>query len=296
MIETIYIPTYGRTNRQETYQNLPDHWKKRTVLVIHESEKEAFDKLGYPNIVCPHQGPPPDGENFNDYGLPRTKQWIIENAGPVKFLIIDDDISDFVYTARPSERNQYRLVNTCIGLTRLEPGFEDYFDKMMAEMSDWLDDYVTCGLEVTWNPPFEEDDKVCWRQTTNHFINGATYPTDKIDHTSILCVEDYYILLQLLTMGYPNRVNLRYRVRPGLTQADGGCEEYRTLEKHNKSMQQLHDAFPDFVTLKTKIAKNGKWGKVEKLAATIQWKKAYKSSQKNEEVSTADYNLEELFE
>lgn len=241
--------------------------------------------------MCPCQGKPPanvvlEGNKSLKYGLSPTREWIARHAGNIKYAVLDDDIAEFVYTARPSERSNYRLVNSPFGMTTMEPGFENVFDEMMDTIDKWLDEYVQCGLEVTWNPPFEDDYKDCWRQTTNHFYNGATFPTDEIDFTSLTCAQDYFILLQCLTKGYPNRVSLRYRVRPALTQAAGGCQEYRTLDVHNDSMRKLQQFFPEFVTLKEKVAKGGEWGGKTKLAATIQWKKAYKSSQQKEEASS----------
>jgi len=97
--------------------------------------------------------------------------------------------------------------------------------------------------------------------------------------------EDYYVALQLLTQGYQNRVSLKYRINPGTTQAKGGCSTQRTLEIHNKSLEQLREKFPQFVQLREKVAKSsGEWSGKTKLAATISWKMAYKSSQ----VSTLD--------
>jgi len=89
-------------------------------------------------------------------------------------------------------------------------------------------------------------------------------------------------------MGYQNRVSLKYRINPGTTQSAGGCSTTRTLEIHNKSLEQLREKFPAFVQLREKIAKNsGEWSGKTKLAATISWKKAYASSQIN--------TLEEFF-
>ena len=288
MIETIYIPTYRRTQRQLTWDNLPNKWKDRALLVIAEDEYDILSK-NYPVVVCPHQGKAPEGKDMQEYGLSPTRKWVAYHAGPIKYAFLDDDINEFVYTARPSERNNYRLVNSPFGMRNTEPGFEDKFDEMMETLDSWLNEYAMCGLEVTWNPPFEVDYKDCWRQTTNHFINGSIFPNDEIDFTSLTCAQDYYILLQCLTKGYANRVSLRYRVRPALTQASGGCAEYRTLDTHNTSMKKLHEAFPEFVTLKEKVAKGGSWGGLVKLAAVIQWKKAFQSSQKNKENTLGNF-------
>jgi hypothetical protein len=83
-------------------------------------------------------------------------------------------------------------------------------------------------------------------------------------------------------MGYQNRVSLKYRINPGTTQAKGGCSTQRTLDVHNKSLEQLQNKFPQFVQLREKVAKNsGEWSGQTKKACTISWKKAYQSSQIN---------------
>ena len=160
-IERIYIPTYRRPHKQATLLNLPDHWKSKAILVVAQDEENLLKEL-YPDVtvvVCPNQGKPPPGvelEGNKDlkYGLSPTREWIAYHAGDCKYAVLDDDIAEFVYTARPSVRKNYRLVNSPFGMSTMEPGFENTLDEMMDTMDKWLDEYVTCGLEVTWNPPF----------------------------------------------------------------------------------------------------------------------------------------------
>ena len=40
MIDKIYIPTIGRNDRQITWNNLPQKWKDKTVLVVDSSDKD----------------------------------------------------------------------------------------------------------------------------------------------------------------------------------------------------------------------------------------------------------------
>jgi len=288
MIERIYIPTYRRVGKQLTYENLLSHWQEKAVLVVCHDEYDELSK-DYECVVCPHQGKPPENaEDPTYYGLSPTRKWIAEHAGKIKYAVFDDDICEFVYTRRPSEPESHEFTNTVFSMKNMKEGYEHVFDEMMVTIDKWLDEFATVGLEVTWNPPFDDDYKECWRQTTNHFFNGALMPMNELDFTSLRCAQDYYLLLQLLTKGYKNRVSMRYRVRPDLTQAPGGCEEYRTLEVHNNAMIQLRDAFPEFVKLKEKVAKSGEWGGKPKLAANIQWKKAWKSSQEEKHATLQD--------
>ena len=50
MIDKIYIPTIGRNDRQITWNNLPQKWKDKTVLVVDSSDKDTYDK---PTITLP---------------------------------------------------------------------------------------------------------------------------------------------------------------------------------------------------------------------------------------------------
>ncbi len=259
MIDRIYIPTFRRS-KQPTWNNLPDKWKERTFLVVDEQDRDAL-KSNHNTILCPVQG----------QGIPQVRKWIMdkERKRGTKFGVLDDDILDFVKTRKDGEPGLWN--------TRLA---DDQYDEMFDLMSDWLDEVVTCGLEICWNPPISKMDKhFCFRQTVNHFFNGKTFPYDLIDW-NVKLTEDYYMILQLLTNGYPNYISLRYRLRPDVTQASGGCATDRTIESHNESMEFIRDKFPEFVKLYEKTAKVGKeWGGKPKLAAEIAWKRAYKSSQ-----------------
>ena len=64
-----------------------------------------------------------------------------------------------------------------------------------------------------------------------------------------------------------------------VSQADGGCSEYRDIEFHNNACRKLASAFPEFVSLKEKETKSEKG--ITKLGINGKWKKAYQSSQVN---------------
>ena len=280
MIETIFIPTYGRVDKQVTYDHLPKKWQKRSILLTNAEETKILSDRGYPAQFCEAQG-----------HIGAVRQWIKDNAKG-KYAVFDDDLIEFVYTARPSERSKYRLVNTPINGPRLEPGFEDHFDRMMDEMSAHLDDVVACCAQTTWIPPFEEDYKEPFRMSGNHFFNADTLPKDIVNFQVSGCAEDFYYVLQLCTNGYPVRVHQRWRVRPANTAEAGGCDTYRTIDIHNEAMEQLARDYPEYVRLKEKVAKVGEWGGKPKLAANIQWKKALKDGMSK---VPDDNSLDELF-
>jgi len=257
----IYIPTYGREGNQKTYDNLPDKWKEIAYLVVHEDEVHS----GYQTITCPVQG----------IGIAPVREWIAEHGQGIRYAVFDDDL-DFVYTRRDGEEGSSN-----------SPLTEEQFDDMFNEMDEWMNQgYIHVALDVCWNPPTRNvDSKINSRITTNIFYDGTKLPVEDIDWTSLDIAEDYYVNLQLLTMGYENKVSLKYRTNPSSTQAKGGCSTFRTLDLHNRCMEKLRDKFPAYVQLREKVTKNsGDWSNKPRLAATISWKKAYESSK----VSTLD--------
>ena len=40
MIDKIYIPTFRRVDNQDTFDNLPDEYKEKVVMVVQEQEKD----------------------------------------------------------------------------------------------------------------------------------------------------------------------------------------------------------------------------------------------------------------
>ena len=45
MIDKIYIPTFRRVNDQTTFDNLPDEYKEKVVMVVQEQERDAVIAL-----------------------------------------------------------------------------------------------------------------------------------------------------------------------------------------------------------------------------------------------------------
>ena len=88
MINTIYIPTYGRQGNQVTFDNLPDKWKEKTFLITHPDQ----DHSGYPEIKCDAQGK----------GIAEVRKWICQYGEGKRYGMLDDDI-EFLYTKRDGE-------------------------------------------------------------------------------------------------------------------------------------------------------------------------------------------------
>ena len=255
MINKLYIPTFGRIGKQTAFDALPDKWKKNAVLVVSPDEIHE----GYPTLDCPVQG----------LGIAPVREWIAKYAQGTRYGVIDDDCV-FKYTRRANEDGPSNRSLT-----------DDEFDLMINLFDSWMDEGFTfVGADAAWNPPTRDKDFRTNSRLSGNVFYSEKLPVDKLDWLGLSVSEDYYVSLQLLTQSYQNRVSLKYRINPGITQSAGGCSIQRTLKSHNDCLVKLKDTFPEFIKIREKVAKNsGEWSGKIKLAATISWKKAYLSSQ-----------------
>ena len=265
-IDRIYVPTYKRMNRQRTWEFLPERWKDRAFLVVTEEERPIHEAAGRQTIVSPVQGT----------GLAPVRKWIAEHAAEegIRYGVLDDDFTYVVYT--PYEKPESGPWNRRVT--------DDEWDHIMGLLDSWMDEgYVHVGMDHRWNPPNKHDYYNCFRMAGNVFYDGAKLPHAELDWLSCPHAEDYYVLLQLLTSGHPNRVSMRWRVHTHETGAVGGCSEQRNLEGHNESMRFLQEAFPRYV--KDAIRKRKGYGTNEfndgekRKRIFVTWKKAYAESQ-----------------
>jgi len=261
LIDHFYITTLNRIDNQRTWENLSLSWRDRASLVVqsHESHK-------YPNkynlIVLPG----------HIRSLSPTKEWIAKQAVGTRFAIFDDDLA-FTRTRGDDEDGPSNI-----------PMTDEEFDYLEEIICRWMDKgYSHCGLDAVWNPPTrnaanKQNSRICM----NVFYDGTKIPINDISWSRLVCSQDFDVTLQLLRMGFQNKVSLEFRVGQVSTQASGGCAEYRTIDLHNECMRELAILHRGFVKLREKIETgSGEWNGQTKLAATISWKKAYQSSQIN---------------
>ena len=103
----------------------------------------------------------------------------------------------------------------------------------------------------------------------------------QVDQFPILA--DMFLNLTLLTRGQQNALICGpYWDQVGTSNAPGGCSLHRTWEQQRDAVLGLKEAFPDFVTVKEKVVKNGWWGPDKpRYDFIIQWKKAADYGQRN---------------
>ncbi len=245
----IYIPTYGRSDHQVTWDNLPHAIKFNTKLVVQNREREKYEK--YPHIVLP----------WGLTGIGRTRQWLIENTTAKHIVMIDDDL-DFA-------------VRRDDALARFRGATDVDIHGMLEEM-EWQLRHEFKLVGVSGREGANRNTEqflTVTRQMRIHGLDAEFFKQANIRFDRLEFMEDFDATLQLLELGYPNCVlnHWVHNQRSG-SNAPGGCSEERTLEKHNQAALALKKLHPKFVKVVEKDT--GNWGGL-RLDVYIQWKKAY---------------------
>lgn len=252
----IYIPTLGRTNRQETAQAL--HVAGIPfLLVCREAESEPLRSRGFPVLVEPNDLP---------RGIGHTRQFIMDYHEHNRVIMMDDDLS----FARRGKRTDNPLY--------LSPCTPEDIREMINLIEDHLDNgYAMVGISSREGNNRKEGE---WSENTRIMrvfgIHKPSFVAAGCDFTAMKVMEDFDVTLTLLTHGYKNiEINTFTNNQPG-SNMDGGCKEYRTLETQKEAAFTLSAKYPGLVTPVEKETK-GSWGGGVRTDVRIAWKKAYTS-------------------
>lgn len=294
MIEKIYIPTYQRSEKQITYDNLPEKYQKKVVMVVQEQEKDLYDY----DCDFLYVG--------NNIGIAKTREIIYNEAGKTRYSILDDDITfirrnnkyfdrvrldtrtmnEYPPYGKKAEWKQYgKWIETnkqnMVGANRIMTKKD--FDDMYKVFNKWMNEGIFhIGHRRAQYPP-------SYRYRDNVFFNSAHHIDGKVlmkfikDLDLMYCEvgEDAHFMLECLTRGYTNRRSDEFGFQAENYQ-DGGCSVFRDAKYHEDEHEKIRKKFPQYVKSK-KIMAQGKHGKnigeiKEYSYNTI---KAYKDSQKN---------------
>ena len=263
MMELV-IPTFKRLHNQITLHNIPKSLLENVTLVVQPQEEIEAKKIHHKIFVV----------SDNNIGFAKTIRDLTYEFAvnrQTRFWILDDDLTFL----RHYEKDDGKL--------KKEPMVEKDFVEVLEKTNKWMDKGFSHGaFGTTWNNPlgkfpYVENSRIM----TNKYYDGKVISKiwKDIDWVGCCGAEDFYVNLQLLTKGYPNRVWYEFIVNPGESHKDGGCSIYRDAEYHNKSCEELKRLFPQFITIKYKPNPNKNMKGVMMAHSQVQWKKAYQSSQ-----------------
>lgn len=244
----IYIPTLGRSDSQYTWENLPHAVKFNTTLVVQHHERLKYGN--YPTLVLPPE--------ITCIGA--TRQWLVNNCLDKYFIMLDDDL-DFA-VRRADEPRKFRRATDV-----------DVLHMLQEIEQSLLEGYKMVGVASREGANYDTSQfKEATRQLRVHGIN-AQFFRQCIRFDRIQFMEDFDATLQVLELGYPNRVLNGYvHNQRGGSNAPGGCSTTRTIDAHNAAAMELKRLHPKYVKIVEK--ESGNWGGA-RLDVYIMWKKAY---------------------
>ena len=256
----IFIPTYGRSDKQHTYNYLPKSIQQRTTLVVQAREKHLYKN--YPNLVVL----PPSIQTISP-----TREYIktmmAKNTnGDRKFIMLDDDLR---FDVRRMDDNGKFVVAT-----------DKDVEKLFKRIEKELDKFAHVGVlsreggNRVMTPTVQ-----CSRMMRVLAYNVDVLVKEKVKFDRLPLQEDFDVTLQLLQKGYPNLVLCEWVNGQGTSGAKGGCSHFRTIELHNENARKLGELHAPFVKIVEKQTK-GAWGGQARLDVMVFWKKAYESSKK----------------
>lgn len=254
----VFIPTYGRANRQHTFNNLPDSVKNRTILVVQDREKHLYED--YEHLVLPK----------NIKTISPARQWIMEYANDVgwkKICMLDDDLR---FDKRRKDDSTKFIVAPPLAVTGM-------FKAIEHELSDFAHVGVL-AREGGNRVPYSK--VACTRMMRVLAYDVEIYMSENIKFDRLPLQEDFDVTLQLLRKGYANSVLCEWVQGQGSSNADGGCSHFRTIELHNKNAEKLAKLHAPFVKVVEKQTKNA-WNGQPRLDVRIQWKKAFNDALKS---------------
>lgn len=253
----IFIPTYGRHDKQHTFRHLPKSLQKKTTLVVQDREKHLY--TGYRVLVLPKK----------IETISPARQYIMDYAvknGYSKLCMLDDDLR---FDVRRMDDNGKFLVAD-----------EKQIEELFLEISRKLEDFAHVGVLAREGGNREVAEmRRCTRMMRVLAYQVDTFKDEKIKFDRLPLQEDFDVTLQFLRKGYPNLVLCKWVQGQGTSNADGGCSHFRTIEMHNQNVKKLAALHKGYVKIVEKETK-GAWNGQPRLDVMVQWKKAYESSQR----------------
>lgn len=267
----IYIPTRGRYNmiRRGTLSKFPLSIMKNVFLVVHISELDQY------RAAVPMEWRR-DGLKIVplEYTTLVDKKLLIgqhaKSEGCEKICIIDDDLVLLIRKIATDWRLRNQEHQDVIGMFQY---IESLLDTYVHGALSPREGNNTIGIGTR-----SELLKENTRAMRFHFFKTTEF-LEQVEHCRLIDVEDFDTTLQLLRKGYKNVVPYWYASGQAKTNSPGGCSLYRDNTVHDREVRKLAELHKGFVALRQKSNKTDADGFGSRTEVTIQWQRAYRSSQ-----------------
>jgi hypothetical protein len=249
----IYIPTRGRITNQLTLENLPPDLYVSSTLVCPPSEVDRLSRRYEFVGVLPQ---PEEKMTISE-----KRKWIVDQSPGDKLVMLDDDLRFAV--RREDDTGKFRKAT------------EEDILRYFKELEELLSEEVPhAGFGVRGMGIGEAAREGGW-QTAKRSIYTLGYYLPIVRYWAewnrVRTREDMDITLQLLSMGFPNKVNQSFVVDQKFGN-EGGCSDERTIESTNEDARRLVELHPEYVSLEEKNYVSS----IPRLEVRVQWQKALK--------------------
>lgn len=269
MIDKIYILTVNRPDNQITFNNLPEKYQKKTVLVVQDWERE---KYSYP---CEYFVLPKD-YHYSDYlCLPKTRRLVFEIAQDTKYAVFDDDL-------KFNRRNAKYFGDDSNMETSNRPATVEDFDLMFETFDAWLDEVTVCGTSQVENPPGGPKFRDNASLSSAFWMNGPSFKhfLPELPYAPVMAGEDIFFLLTLLSNGFKNRVSGEF-VHTNISNTgkiESTIWDRQTYEKTLNDHLQLEKLFPGIYNIARDSAGKRLDGGYRNFGKSkVYWSKAFNS-------------------
>lgn len=252
----IYIPTRGRP-KVPTFWALPKKLRSRTTLVIRKDEQDLYKDVPCKKLVLPARVE----------GLSATRQWILKNT-PHRYMIqIDDDFRSFNYK---KDMDQWGL--------RIASEAEVL--RMFAMIEHWLTSgFAHCGIMDRVRAAKPGTSMYQSNQLCAQFLayDVKVLRTEKIRFDRVQLSQDKDVCLQLLELGYENRISRRFSYNNAPGDWDGGCSIYRTEKMRRDQSALLASLHPKGVIRRRVKPVKSKGVIINRAKNYVNWRLAFRS-------------------
>lgn len=232
----IYIPTKGRVDTQTTLKNLPTDLHPRVTLVCPASEVAPLTERTQDTGVRVQAQPD------EHMGIAEKRRWIVEQCPLDKMVMLDDDLRFAV--RRDDDPKRFRVATAADTLAAF------------GELEHTLCEAVPhAGFAVRGN---NIGDLACeggWQEAKRMiYVLGYYLPIVRYwaEFGRVSTHEDIDVTMQLLSMGFPNRVNHSFVTDQKFGSA-GGCTDERTIERNNADCMALAEFHDDYISTVEKV-------------------------------------------
>lgn len=278
-MDLICVPTSGRAKRQQTLWHLQIGGitkSHRVVAVVYADEAADHKRMAFKGhrikdvevIVVP------DGYR----GIAGKREFIItklaRRLGTRYVMILDDDLS---FCWRPNLDD--------VDMPYINPD-HDLMARMVGTLTRWLKEKRFIHTALI-SRQANRQTGMKWLQPSRA-MNAHAFDTLRIRKLMrkglvkfgrVKLMEDFDLTLQLLRLGYPNRVSTQFAWTT-VSNLKGGCSAYRTEKMQRRAARQLaelHEGYIRLVKRRSKTWAKNRDGKgfADRLDVRCSWKKAY---------------------